>query len=143
MYIIGNPHEERKGRPVESQTMRTADGGMKELRSCLTRDRKGGGMPCWIRSRASEVIDMDQLAAWLDAIKRPTFMDDGWQDRAVAEMCAAGVDHVFPLLCERLKAADPEARCDAITALLFLDAYGAVPPIVSMLHDPDRIVRWH
>jgi HEAT repeat protein len=86
---------------------------------------------------------VDQLPRLLDAINRPTFGDDGCRDRAVAEMRAAGVDEVLPLLSERLKAADPEARCDAITALVFLDAHRAVEPIVAMLDDPDTTVRWH
>jgi HEAT repeat protein len=86
---------------------------------------------------------VEQLARLLDAINRPTYGDDACRDRAVAEMRALGVDEVIPLLCERLKAADPEARCDAIIALVFLDAYRAVEPVVSMLDDPDTTVRWH
>jgi HEAT repeat protein len=89
------------------------------------------------------VIYVEQLPRLLEAINRPRFGDDGCRDRAVAEMRAAGVDKVFPLLCERLKAAEPEARCDAITALVFLDAYWALEPVVSMLDDPDTTVRWH
>jgi HEAT repeat protein len=58
-------------------------------------------------------------------------------------MRAVGVKKVFPLLNERLKATDPEARCDAITALVFLDAHWAVEALVSMLDDPDTTVRWH
>jgi HEAT repeat protein len=58
-------------------------------------------------------------------------------------MRALGVEMVFPLLCDQLKAADPEARCDAITALSFLDPHRAVEPVVSMLVDPDTTVRWH
>ncbi|HKA55442.1 MAG TPA: HEAT repeat domain-containing protein, partial [Candidatus Binatia bacterium] len=90
-----------------------------------------------------EVTYVEQLARLLEAINRPTFGDDGCRQRAVAEMHAAGVDKVFPLLSERLKAADPETRCDAITALIFLDAHRAVEPVVSMLGDPDMTVRWH
>jgi HEAT repeat protein len=86
---------------------------------------------------------VEQLARWLDAINRPTIGDDGCRDRAVAEMVAAGVDAVFPLLTSRLTAEDPEARCEAITALVFLDAHRAVEPVVAMLDDPDTTVRWH
>jgi len=86
---------------------------------------------------------MEQLARWLDAINRPMLGEAGCRERAVEEMRAAGVDRVFPLLCERLAAADPEARCEAITALVFLDAPRAVEPLVGMLADPDVTVRWH
>jgi hypothetical protein len=58
-------------------------------------------------------------------------------------MRAAGADNVFPLLADRLSAADPEARCDAIKALLFLDARRAVEPVVAMLGDPISTVRWY
>jgi HEAT repeats len=86
---------------------------------------------------------VEQLARLLEAINRPTYGDDGCRDWAVGEIRALGVDKVFPLLRERLKAANPEARCDAITALVFLDAYRAVEPVVSMLDDPDTTVRWY
>jgi HEAT repeat protein len=86
---------------------------------------------------------VEQLARWLEAINGPTFGVDGCREPAVAEMRAAGADNVFPLLTDRLRAADPEARCDAITALVFLDARRAVEPIVAMLGDPDTTVRWH
>jgi HEAT repeat protein len=86
---------------------------------------------------------VEQLARWLEAINRPTIGDDGCRERAVAHMRAAGVDNVFPLLTDRLGAADLQARCDAITALFFLDARRAVEPVVAMLADPDSTVRWH
>jgi HEAT repeat protein len=86
---------------------------------------------------------VEQLARWLDAINRPTFDDDSCRDRAIAEMRAAEVDMVFPLLADPLKDADPEIRCDAITALLFLDAAPAVELVVAMLKDPETIVRLH
>jgi len=86
---------------------------------------------------------VEQLARWLEAINRPTFGDNGPRERAVAEMRAAGADNVFPLLIGGLRSADPEPRCDAITALLFLDARRAVEPIVVMLDDPDTTVRRH
>jgi HEAT repeat protein len=86
---------------------------------------------------------VEQFARWLDAINRPTFGDDGCRDRAVAEMRSAGVDNVFPLLISRLAAEEPEARCDAITALVFLDPHRAVEPVAAMLSDPNTTVRWH
>jgi HEAT repeat protein len=86
---------------------------------------------------------VEQLAGWLDAINRPTLEDAGRRDRVIAEMRSAGVDNVFPLLIDRLKDVDPEARCDAITALLFLDAQRAVEPVAGMLSDPITTVRWH
>jgi HEAT repeat protein len=86
---------------------------------------------------------VEQLARLLEAINRPTFRDDGCRERAVAEMRAAGVDNVFPLLNERLKGEDSDTRCDAITALVFLDGHRAVEPVVAMLADPDTTVRWH
>jgi HEAT repeat protein len=86
---------------------------------------------------------VEKLARWLDAINRPTLGDDGCRDRAVAEMRSAGVDNLFPLLISRLAAEDPEARCDAITTLVFLDAHRAVEPVAAMLRDPDTTVRWH
>jgi HEAT repeat protein len=58
-------------------------------------------------------------------------------------MRSAGVDNVVPLLTARLAAEDPQARCDAITALVFLDAHRAVELVVAMLSDPDATVRWH
>jgi HEAT repeat protein len=89
------------------------------------------------------VTYVEQLPRLLEGINRPTSGDDGSRERAVAEMRAAGVDKVLPLLTEQLKAANPETRCDAITALGFLDAHRAVEPIVAMLDDPDTTVRWH
>jgi HEAT repeat protein len=86
---------------------------------------------------------VEQLAAWLEAINRPTLEDEGRRDRAISEMRSAGIDKVFPLLTDRLSATDSEARCDAITALLFLDAQRAVEPVAAMLSDPDTTVRWH
>lgn len=86
---------------------------------------------------------MEQIVQWLDAINRPTIGDAGCRDRAVAEMRAAGVDNVFSLLNRRLTDENPEARCDAITALAFLDPRRAVEPIAAMLEDPDTTVRWH
>lgn len=86
---------------------------------------------------------MEQLDQWLDAICRPTIGDDGCRDRAVAAMQAAGVEAVFALLAGRLTSSDPEARCDAITGLRFLDAPRAVPAVAGMLTDPDDMVRWH
>jgi HEAT repeat protein len=86
---------------------------------------------------------VEQLARWLEAINRPARDAEGSPGRAVSEMRAAGVDNVFPLLCERLAAADPEARCDAITALLLLDAPRAAEPVLAMLSDPEITVRWH
>jgi HEAT repeat protein len=58
-------------------------------------------------------------------------------------MRAAGVSNVFSLLCDRLAASDPEERCDAITALCFLDAHRAVEAIVPMLTDREDTVRGH
>jgi HEAT repeat protein len=58
-------------------------------------------------------------------------------------MRSAGVDNVFPGLTKRLTAEDPQARCDAITALLFLDAHRALKPVAAMLSDPDSTVRGH
>jgi HEAT repeat protein len=84
-----------------------------------------------------------ELSQWLDAINRPVPGDESCRDRAVAEMRAAGVDTVFSLLCERIEAADSESRCDAITALVLLDARRAVEPVIAMLSDPDTTVRWH
>jgi HEAT repeat protein len=86
---------------------------------------------------------VEQLDQWLEAICRPTFGDDGCRDRAVAAMRAAGVDAVFPLLADRLSSANPDARCDAITGMLFLDAPRAVPAVAGMLTDPESVVRWH
>jgi HEAT repeat protein len=86
---------------------------------------------------------VDQLERWLDAINRPTFDANGCRDRAIDEMRAAGAENVLPLLADRLKAADPEIRCDSITALLFLDADRAVELVMAMLNDPDTTVRWH
>lgn len=86
---------------------------------------------------------MKQLSAWVDAINHPGFGDSSRKDRAIAEMRSAGVDSVLPLLIDRLGDSDPEARCEAITALFFLDAKRAVEPIVGMLSEPDKVVRWH
>jgi HEAT repeat protein len=86
---------------------------------------------------------VEQLTRWLDAISRPTYGDKGCRERAVAEMRAAGVDNVFPLLADRLRAADVQTRCDAITGLVFLDARRAVEPVAAMLGDPDTTVRRH
>jgi HEAT repeat protein len=86
---------------------------------------------------------VDQLDQWLEAICHPTFGDDGSRDRAVAAMQAAGVDAVFPLLAARLSSANPEARCEAITGLSFLDARRAVPAVAGMLADPELVVRWY
>lgn len=86
---------------------------------------------------------MQQFDQWLNAICRPAVGDDGCRDRAVAAMKAAGVDVVFPQLADRLSSADPEARCEAITGLLFLDARQAVPLVAGMLTDPELVVRWH
>jgi HEAT repeat protein len=85
----------------------------------------------------------EQLARWVEAINGPAFVDPSRRDRAVADMRAAGVDEVFPLLTERLRAADPDARCQAITALFFLDPHRAVEPVVAMLADLAVEVRWH
>lgn len=84
---------------------------------------------------------MEQLARWLEAVNHPAPGDDS-RNRAIAEMRAAGVGNVFPLLSERLTSSDPETRCEAITALVFLDASRAVEPVVAMLSDPDTVVRW-
>jgi hypothetical protein len=86
---------------------------------------------------------MEHLDRLLEVINRPTFGEDGCRERALAEMRATGVDKMFPLLCERLKAIDPEARCHTITALFCLDSYRAVEPVISMLGDHDATVRWH
>jgi hypothetical protein len=86
---------------------------------------------------------VEQLAQWLEAINRPTLKDEGAHDRAIAEMQSTGVEKVLPLLIDRLSAGDPQDRCDAITALLILDAGRAVEPVAAMLSDPDTTVRWH
>jgi HEAT repeat protein len=69
--------------------------------------------------------------------------EDDARERAIAEMRAAGVDNVFPLLSEQLTAIDPQVRCDAVTAILFLDAHRALEPVLNLLADPDSTVRWH
>ncbi|MFO0881092.1 MAG: HEAT repeat domain-containing protein [Gemmataceae bacterium] len=86
---------------------------------------------------------MEQLDQWLEAICRPGFGDRSRRERAVAAMRAAGGEEVFPLLVSRLASADPEARCEAITGLVFLDAPRAVPVLMGMLTDPEIVVRWH
>ena len=58
-------------------------------------------------------------------------------------MRAAGTDAVFARLADRLAAADPEARCEAVTGMVFLDAPRAVPAITAVLADPDITVRWY
>ncbi|WP_165228348.1 HEAT repeat domain-containing protein [Aquisphaera insulae] len=86
---------------------------------------------------------MEQLECWLDAINRTDLSDPGRRERALEEMRAADGAAVFDQLRDRLASADPEARCEVITALVLLDARRAVEPVAAMLSDPDATVRWH
>jgi hypothetical protein len=63
--------------------------------------------------------------------------------RAVAEMCAAGADRLFPLLVPRLTGPDPETRCAACEAILRIDARRAIEFVLPLLDDSEVVVRWN
>jgi HEAT repeat protein len=80
------------------------------------------------------------LAGFGGRVARPQTPEE--RKRAIAEMCAAGADRLFPLLVPVLMGPDPEARCAACEAVLRIDARGAIELVLPLLNDPDRTVRW-
>jgi HEAT repeat protein len=84
-----------------------------------------------------------RLADWLQAINYPGMDTRERRDQALDQMRAAGSDTVMQLLTDNLKDDDPEKRCETITALVLLDATNSVEPVITMLADPEIVVRWH
>jgi HEAT repeat protein len=58
-------------------------------------------------------------------------------------MRAEGADRLFPLLVPMLTSADPEARCTACEAVLWIDTHQAIDRVLPLLDDPDVAVRWN
>ena len=85
----------------------------------------------------------DRLSGWLALVEG----GPGWEGvdgraRAVAQMRAAR-PAVVPLLAAKLADPDPDVRCRATTALLFVDAGRTLELVLPLLRDPDDVVRWH
>jgi HEAT repeat protein len=84
-----------------------------------------------------------QLGAWLARLGGPGFK--GFEDRnaAVAAMRAEGAEQLFPLLVPMLTSSDPEERCTACEAVLWIDEHRAIELVLPQLDDPDITVRWN
>jgi HEAT repeat protein len=85
--------------------------------------------------------DRKRLDGWLSLIGGPGFQGGEARDRAVAEMRAVGADRLFPLLGRMLTDSDPEVRCLACEAVLWVDARRAFELVLPLLDDPDIVVR--
>lgn len=86
----------------------------------------------------------EQLARWLAAINRPEIENPKkHREQALAEIHAAGSDAVFCSLVQHLQNSDFEVRCETITALALIDGPRAVEHLITMLADPEEVVRWH
>lgn len=88
--------------------------------------------------------DAKRLDEWLALLGGPGARPQGPEAReqAVAEMCSAGADRLFPLLVQRLTGPDSEARCAACEAVLRIDAPRAIELVLPLLDDPEVAVRW-
>jgi HEAT repeat protein len=88
--------------------------------------------------------DVKRLEEWLAGFGGPVGRPQTPEERkwAMAEMCAAGADRMFPLLVPVLTGPDPEARCAACEAVLRIDARRAIKLVLPLLNDPDSTVRW-
>lgn len=82
------------------------------------------------------------LERWLALFQGPGFRGQKARDQAIAEMQAAGSDRLFPLLRERLADPDPEVRCVAIQAALWIDAPAGQNLVLPLLYDVAAEVRW-
>ena len=82
------------------------------------------------------------LNVWLALLGGPGYLGREARDRAVAEMRAAGAERLFPLLVPMLTATDPDARCKACEAVLWVDAGRAIELVLPLLDDRDAAVRW-
>jgi HEAT repeat protein len=83
------------------------------------------------------------LDGWLARLGGPGFKGRDDRNMAVAEMRAEGADRLFPLLAPMLTNPDPEARCTACAAVLWIDAHQAIELVLPQLADPDVAVRWN
>jgi HEAT repeat protein len=79
----------------------------------------------------------DRVERWLALMDGPGWEGPEARARAVDEMRASGFDAVMPLLAAKLADSDPDVRCNAVTALLFVDAGRAIDIVLPMLHDPE------
>ena len=82
------------------------------------------------------------MNVWLALLGGPGYLGREARDRAVAEMRAAGAERLFPLLVPMLTATDPDARCKACEAVLWVDAGRAIELVLPLLDDRDAAVRW-
>ncbi|MGO9921288.1 MAG: HEAT repeat domain-containing protein [Isosphaeraceae bacterium] len=87
--------------------------------------------------------DASQLNGWLALLGGPGYRDREARDWAVAQLRATGADRLFPLLIPMLDDPDPEVRCTACEAVLWVDARRAIDMVLPLLGDPDVTVRLH
>jgi hypothetical protein len=84
-----------------------------------------------------------RLEGWLARFGGPAFKGFEDRDRAIADMRAAGVDNLLPLLVPMLTDLNVEARCTGCEAVLALDARRGLELVLPLLQDPDVAVRWY
>jgi HEAT repeat protein len=58
-------------------------------------------------------------------------------------MRGEGAERLFPLLVPMLTGPDPEGRCTACEAVLWVDARRALELVLPLLADPEVTVRWY
>jgi HEAT repeat protein len=87
--------------------------------------------------------DLDaRLDRWLALLGGPGWQGPQAYHQAVKEMRTVGFDRLSPLLAARLADPDPEVRCHAAQAVLWVDGVRGLDLVLPLLHDNDRIVRW-
>ena len=94
-----------------------------------------------LRSQMDDV--QKRLNQWLASFGGP-----GWKGReayyhAIEEMRAFGSHRLAPLLISMLADSDPEVRCRAAEAILWIDDEQGIHRVSPLFHDKDTTVRWH
>ena len=85
--------------------------------------------------------DRSRLAGWLARLGGPGYKGCKDRDLAVAEMRAEGASRLLPYLIPMLTDDDPEARCQACEAILWVDSQHGTEWVLPLLSDPHGGVR--
>ncbi len=88
-------------------------------------------------------VARERLNEWLAMLGGPGWKGREAYYRAIEEMRSFGPQRIMPLLHAMLAASDPEVRCKAAEAILWIDRVQGVHQVSPLLQDKDRTVRWY
>ena len=86
---------------------------------------------------------MERLHSLLVRLDGPESRSREDRDAAVAELRSMGPVVLRAAIEPLLAASDPEMKCQAGTAAMMAEAEGWQDLVLSLLEDPEGVVRWH